>query len=302
MRWFLIVFVLLFFSIWGGVHAADPAVPQEVKVGVYVLNIGKFDVATGSYVVDFYLNFDCPIDCSVVDFEFLNGRATSIDKIIDTPTNRFYRVQANLASNVDLKDYPFDSHSLTIEIEEKSNSINRVVFVPDVEQSGIDPAVIFVGWDLKGWDSISETHEYAVYDETFSRYIFFIHIERIALASLLKIFLPILFIMIISMLAIFIGTDKIGNRFGLNTSALLSAVFFHLNITSSIPPTGYLTFADKFMIVAYISLGLNLLATVLLMRHTDAKDHVSAERIYRAALYGLPSVTIALSLLVFLFK
>ena len=43
---------------------------QKVDVGLYVLNLGKFDVATGSFTADFYLSMKCDSYCSPDSFEF----------------------------------------------------------------------------------------------------------------------------------------------------------------------------------------------------------------------------------------
>src|SRR5207253_1111985 len=93
--------------------AAPPADPVTVKVGVYVLNVGKFDLLTGSYTVDFYLDMTVlppATDMGDAKFEFINGRAASTDKLIDTPGEKFYRVQANLQTNVDMRRFPWDTH------------------------------------------------------------------------------------------------------------------------------------------------------------------------------------------------
>ncbi|MDP3881477.1 MAG: hypothetical protein Q8Q31_01220 [Nanoarchaeota archaeon] len=57
----------------------------SVFVGVYILNLGKFDISTGSFTVDFYLSLKCQVNCSSQEFEFINGRASSFEKIIGFP-------------------------------------------------------------------------------------------------------------------------------------------------------------------------------------------------------------------------
>ena len=32
---------------------------KEVKVGLYLLNLGKYEIATGSFTADFYLSLKC---------------------------------------------------------------------------------------------------------------------------------------------------------------------------------------------------------------------------------------------------
>ena len=266
--------------------------PVKVRTAVYILNLGKFDVSTGAYTVDFYLSMECDEACAP-DFEFMNGRATSIDKLIDEPNSKFYRVQANLAENIDLKQYPFDEHALTITLEDKRQEASDLVFVPDNAQSGVDPKVVLVGWELNGWNATTETHHYAPYDEDYSRFSFALNIRRIVLASVMKTFLPIIFIVIVGLLALLIEErDKLWTRIGINTSALIAAVMFHLNVTSSIPPVGYLTLADKFMMVTYVVLVLSLLSTILMMMHAKRNDAVLEKKIYEISLYGIPLLTV----------
>jgi hypothetical protein len=277
--------------------------PQIIRVGIYILNIGKFDIGSGAYTVDFYLSLrsDQPIEKDT--FEFMNGRAASRELIEDKPNEKFYRFQANLFQNVNLKDYPFDRHTLTIEIEEKTNDASKVVYVPDEEMSGVDDYVTFVGWELDGAPRArAPVHEYPLFGERYSRLIYEINIKRSALAAILKAFVPISFIMFIGLLSLVIATDKVAMRFGLNTSMLLAAVMFHLNVTSSLPPVGYLTFADKFMFGSYISLALCLGSTLLLMRHTEKGEEEHAKRIFRLSLISVPIVTVAIFLLLFIYS
>ncbi len=276
------------------------AAPAEVYVSTYVLNVGKFEIATGSYVVDFYLDMKCAVNCSPERFEFMNGRANTVDKLIDTPTEKFYRIQATLSQNMDLKQYPFDIHHLTIDIEDKDNTVEDLVYIASNE-SGIDPSVIVVGWELGNWSSNVTNHVYENYGETYSRYSFSLEIKRVALTSIIKSFLPVFFMVLIGILSLFIMADKVTTRLGLNISTLLAAVMFHVNLTSSIPPVGYLTFADRFMLATYVILMAVLASGILLMRRADLKDDKKAREIYDKSLEFVPLLAVTLYVAVFLF-
>ena len=273
--------------------AATPPNQSVVNVGIYVLNVGKFDVSSGAYTIDFYLDMQCDKACDPGGFEFMNGRADHVETLIDTQTEKFYRIQASLSDNIDLKAYPFDSHRLPIIIEDQHNAKGSLVYALNQNDSGVDPAVTLVGWGLTGWNGTVEDHYYAPYDETYSRLTFNIGIQRIFLASVLKTFLPVVFIVIVGLLALLI--EEPGNlwtRIGINTSALIASVMFHLNVTSSIPPVGYLTFADKFMMVTYISLVLSLLSSILMMMHGKAGEEALVKKIYLWSLYLIPLLTV----------
>jgi len=298
LKYFFVVLTLILFfpSI-----SAKSTEPVEISVGIYVLNLGKFDVSTGSYTVDFYLDFNCDEPCSPERFEFMNGRATSIDKLIDEPKEKFYRIQASLSQNIDLRQYPFDKHSLTIQIEDKEKTIDQLIYKFDEKNSGIDQAVIIVGWQLDGWDSKVKEHHYPNYNETYSNFVFNINISRVVLTSFFKSFLPVFFMVFVTMLTLVLTADKVTTRLSLNISTLLASVMFHLNSTSSIPPVGYLTFADKFMITTYVILVTVLFSGILLMRHTEKKDEAKAYKIYRYSLISIPILTILLYTILFLF-
>ena len=72
------------------------------------------------------------------------------------------------------------------------------------------------------------------------------------------------------------------------------------NLYENISLKAYLTFADRFMIVSYIVLGACLASTILLMRHTDARDEASATRVYRLSLLLILPLSVALYALAFL--
>jgi hypothetical protein len=278
--------------------SASPAQaePVRVKVGMYMLSLGKFDVSSGSYVVDFYLTFRCDDDCSEVferattTFEFMNGRPLTSELIISEDREKAWRIRAELMQNIDLHSFPFDAHSLPIEIEDEIEPVDNLVYVVDTGYSGIDANVRLVGWALTGWSADVVDHRYPQYDVTYSRLIFSLGIERIRLSAILKLFMPVFFLVGVSLFALLVPTSNIVFRLSVTSSMLLAAVFFQLNTSSSIPPVGYLTFADKFMTVTYISLILNLLFSIVLTRFTD--DEAGSRKIEKLAAVCVPGVTV----------
>ncbi|MBM3132979.1 MAG: hypothetical protein FJZ95_08120 [Chloroflexi bacterium] len=275
--------------------------PARVKVGVYVLNVGKLDTSTGSFTIDFYLSLSSDRPVELGKFEFSNGRATSIDKSVDDPTEKFYRIQATLADSLNLSRYPFDHHKLTIEIEDKEQTSRSLVYEVSQADSGLDPAVNVSGWDLDGWEAKVDEHYYAPYDTSFSRYVFSIEIHRSVTAAILKTLLPALTIVAVGLLSLVLSPDKIVPRLTLNTGSLTGAVLFHLNMTSSLPPMGYLTFGDRFMLFNYLGLAMTLVSTLIALYYVDRKRTDEANRVHNLALIIVPLVWVGLQGLNFLF-
>jgi hypothetical protein len=273
---------------------------QDVGVGLYVLNLGKFDVATGSFTVDFYIDFKCESNCSP-DFEFLNGRAASVDKIIDLPNEKFYRIQANLNSPVNLMGFPFDKQKMQIIIEDKRKQVDEISFVPLEDESGMDDSIAFTGWNIDGVNIESKEHNYDIYGETYSQYVYSVNISRIGINSFFKIFLPVIFIILIVVLTFVMDPDKIITRLTMTSSGLIAAVMFHISMGNQIPPVGYLTVADKFMILTYFVILVSVILNIVLLELTELKKHDLVEKVHRATEYSMLIVVPILYILFFIF-
>ncbi len=260
---------------------------DAAQVGIYVLNLGKFEVATGSFTADFYLSMKCSQPCAVENFEFVNGRAVSVDKIIDLPDEKFYRIQANLNSPINLKRFPFDQQEIQVIIEDKKSTIDELAYVPDVSETGLDEAIVFPGWKINGWNATVREHKYGIYNETYAQYIFSVQIARIGLNAFIKTFLPILFIMLVVLSSFIIDPDKVAQRLTMAGSSLVAAVMFHISITNQIPPTGYLTIADKIMMLTYFILLVTFVINIILLELGELKRTELVERIHRRTEYSM---------------
>ena len=160
--------------------AADP--PREVAVGVYVNNIGTFDLTTGSFTADFYLwfrwqgNWTIGNDNATVTsliaqaqsspngnlpvlatsalpyhFEFMNSPGPTRTLISAQPhyngtSYNFleYRIRGPFNSPVQLNEYPLDEQTLSIQMEDGIYSKTSLVYVPD-SGSVLDPSVAAEG-------------------------------------------------------------------------------------------------------------------------------------------------------------
>jgi hypothetical protein len=81
--------------------------------------------------------------------------------------------------------------------------------------------------------------------------------------------LPIMVITIIGLLTFFIHPKNFGQRIGLAVTTLMAASAIHLSLLSALPPTGYLTLADRMMLSVYIIFLFNLATSVYIMRLMD---------------------------------
>lgn len=292
-----ILYSIVFLLLLSFLHLVS-AEPQNVGIGLYILNMGKFDVSSGSFTVDFYLSMKCKENCST-DFEFINGRASSVDKIIDESNEKFYRIQANLNSPVDLRNFPFDSQKMQIILEDKNRQADELKFVPLKKESGIDDSIAFTGWNVDGWDAVSKVHDYNIYEENYSQYVFTVNISRIALNSFFKTFVPVFFILLIALFTFIMDPDKITTRLAVTSSSLVATVMFHISISNQIPPVGYLTIADQFMLLTYFILLSAVLMNILMLELLEQKKTELVEKVHRKTEFGIFIVVPVLYLIFF---
>ena len=271
---------------------------EVVRVGVYILSVGNLDTRTGSYAMDFFLNFQCETPpCDPTQFDIMNAASRQIDDQTseqDRGTAFYYRIRANLQNNLDLKEFPFDEHTLIIELEDKNKTSDAYVLVPDPAQSGIDSDVYVAGWSLEPYISGMETpHEYSVYDETYSRVRFAIRIYHPWFSSFMKGLFAAIVIVGVGMLSFLMSESEARDRISLTSAALASAIFYHMTLTASVPPVGYLTYADRFMILQYVfvtaSLGVAISLFLLQRRAADhAADKALSLQIHRVTRWVIP--------------
>jgi hypothetical protein len=271
--------------------------PAKVYVGVWLVNVEKVDLAASSYRLDFYLWFKFnPSEISLADvkkFEFVNGPVAEFKPIEENETGGYveYRIKGDFIKTFDFTKYPFETHTLTIELEHKELDISRLRYVAD-QNSTIDEAANIAGWEIGGHNATETEHSYG--DETYSRFIFSIQLRRPMLSSFVKSVLPIIVITTISLLTFFISPQNFGQRIGLGVTTLMSATAFHLSLLSGIPPIGYLTFADRMMISVYVIFLYNLSASVYIMKLVDAKKTEEATKFNSKAMKALAVLIIAL--------
>jgi hypothetical protein len=227
----------------------------------------------------------------------MNGRSITQQLQDDLPAHKVFRMRAALHKTLDLHGYPFDTHPLSISIEDALLADDKLVYVSDPRTTGIDPGVTIPGWALSGrWQAGVENHNYPAFHKAYSRYTFSTSIARPALAAFFKVMLPGMFLVGVGFLALLLGPDRVMQRLTVSTSALIGAMLFHVNLTASIPPIGYLTFADRFMVINYVALTLSVASTVILLYLIDKRRPEQAHSVH--VLFGatLPSLWILLQI------
>jgi len=264
--------------------------PERVKVGVWINNVEKVDVPSQTFTIDFYIWFR--YGKLRPDIEFLKGSPAMTlitDEQRENENYLEYRVRGVYVGSLNFRDFPFDEHMLTVELEDKRLGAGKLVFEPDLE-SGINPDLALPGWDVKDFKLYTDVHVYP--DENYSKFVFGITVYRSKVSALFKVFFPILIITLISLLSFAISVKNFGQRVSICVTTLMSAVAYHLAALSGLPSLGYLTLFDRIMLVVYTLFLYNLLVSVQAMRLVEAEKVKQAEEFETRMQNLLPVVAV----------
>ena len=159
---FFLICALCFFA--EGVAAPPPAA-KEFRSGVYVNRIYSFDVRNGTAEVDFWYWMICDDEkASLQNLELSNGRLEAIeDAIVQKQNGKCYvsrRYLAKVQCRLDMSRFPFDHQRIFLSFEDDELTSDKMVFVPDVANSGIDPNFQMNEWVIEGIDYKVGTHHY----------------------------------------------------------------------------------------------------------------------------------------------
>ncbi len=257
-----------------GIVAESNVTPSRMGVGIYVNAIDALDPIAGTYSLDFYLHFvwtDPAIQTA--SFELMNGHIAagqgSLQKEQSGTSGQmkeeWYRVSADFRNLPNLSNYPFQTDTLPIEIEDSIYTSSQLIYVPLTPESGIDPAVTVPGWEIGTPTFSVSDHDYP-WNETHSHLAFSVPITKYPTDSLFQTLIPPLIFCFIAALSFFIQvreSELVHLRYVLVTSMFISAVMYQFTEVGFLPGLSMLKLFDKFMIAVYVFLALTIVTTTV---------------------------------------
>jgi len=192
---------------------------------------------------------------------------------------------AIIAANLDLRRFPFDDQTFDLEIQSFVWDEYDLILNVNEQQLGMDPDLQTPEWEVTGVEALLGKRLEIRDDQEFSTCTFRIHAKRRSGHYLLRVLMPLMFVMLLTWSAFrTIPSERISIGF----LALLTVVATHTIISHSLPRLHYPTFSDILLTICYI------FATVLIfesiwVRHLEEKGSVDvAKKIERWTQWMLP--------------
>jgi len=227
-----------------------------------------------------------------------DGQATSV---YDRPEAGYCCVQwKGQRSNFwDVRNYPFDHQEIRLVVEDATFDAREIRYVADTQNSGFSPDLRLPGCRVKGLRT--EVAEFA-YPTNFgdpaiktgvgSRYAranFVLTLRRDGWGLFFKLFTALLVSTFVALLAFFINPTQVDPRFGLCVGGLFGIVASGYAVSSMLPETGEVCYADRLhqagLMVVLLTVAESALSLSLHLNHGE-RGATIAKRLDRVS-FGL---------------
>jgi hypothetical protein len=256
--------------------------PQKVYTGVHLMNLYSLNMDEHSFYADFYIWFRWKGKKDPTNIEFVNmiekwskdqsgfdGDSTPV-KLKDGSNYKIMRIEGRFFHAFMLNRLPLDRHTLDIQIENPEFPVDSIVYLPDTNAATIRKSLNMVGWETSGTKLVASIHDYGTNfgnpsenAQKFSNLAFTITLARPFSYFILKMLLPLIVVIIVSIGSLLLHPSYIDTRSSLPIGGLLTAVFLQQTYNDALPDTGYMVLMDKLYLLCYVLISLVLLQIIL---------------------------------------
>ena len=189
------------------------------------------------------------------------------------------RFSGELAVDLDLQDFPFDSQQLPITIISYQYSPDEVRFSTNAVLAVNDEGFSIEGWAFELLDTQFGEFSVPAAGVVRPQMTFMLEARRNAQYYLLTMFLPMSLIVFMSWTAFWIQPNVVPPRIAISTASIFSLIAFGFSVRLSLPRVSYLTRADLFVIGCTLLVFLALGAAVIGSRWASADKLEQAVRL-----------------------
>lgn len=260
--------------------------PEKVTIGVHLNDIQSIDLKSHSYAMDFYIWFRWmdPELNPATSMEIANPielwglMVTPIyeepEALEDGSLYQVLRVQGTFSKKLPLYNYPFDRQILVVMFEDGAHDTKDLTYVVDAGSPTVNAALNLPGYTLgtstftvDGWKyptAFGDPRSSA--DTSYSRATLAVPISRPPVAYAIKLFLPVICVIICSALMFLLSPNLADARVDVGITSLLTIVALQMTYNTDLPDVGYLMLMDKVYLLAY---GFVIVGLAVVVRTTE---------------------------------
>jgi hypothetical protein len=270
--------------------------PVDVHVGMYINSMGEFAVKESAWTADFDIWFRWSGDGIKPgdNFQVVNGQIDQRDKkdayVAGGQHYERYHVKARLTKFFDASRFPFSDQGLTIEVEDSALKAERLRYVADEQESGINrsgvPPVLKITKSL----AIVKLHDYGSRrgdprlssnaDGAHSRFTFAMLVSPPGSVLYLKMFQALFASVAICLIVFFIKPIHVDPRFGLGVGALFATVGNNIFVGSMLPPAEGITLVAMINAIGLATIFLTLVQSAISLYIEDTMGQEKLRRFF----------------------
>lgn len=166
-------------------------------------------------------------------------------------------VNARAKTNLNLRQYPFDSQRLEAMFETLGFDSNEVVLqaVPDPGSTILNPDKVkrISQWHLAGISTATEDRKTSVADHeiTTSAFVVRMDLQRKSLFTLRLVVIPLMIMVMLSWSVFWMDKSSVGDRFSISFIGLLTVVAYQMMLGENLPRISYVNLIYAFLTISF---------------------------------------------------
>ena len=198
------------------------------------------------------------------------------------------RLIGPLAVDLHLRDFPFDTQRLPIDVVSYEYSPSEIVFADASELVARLDDLGGEGWTYEAVEPTRSVYRLKDDGRGGAQISFAVMAERQAAYYIFTLALPMTLILFLAWMAHWLPVDVIPPRMGTATATVFSLIAFGVSFRLTLPKIAYLTDADRFVLYATLLVLVSLAVTVTSIRWASTDRKEAAERLARRARVAFP--------------
>jgi hypothetical protein len=246
----------------------------SVQVGLYLSFLDKIDVKAQTFYAEFYLNMKWKGKHSPISFELINSNDYQkyfYEEWFDKDTSWLTcKIRGTFRCKMDVSDFPLDKQNLQIDIADYVWIEDSLIYAVNKAITGINKNIYSAEWYIS--DNSANVTTLREMDANFSTFQYLVSAERKTTSFMIKILIPILIVMGVSMLNLFISKKELETCIGLGVTSLLSIIALYFSISGNLPDVNYATTVDKMLMGSYLVIFISMIEIVLAHNLMERKN------------------------------
>ena len=289
--------------------------PTQVEVDIFLLDLDAIDSASQSFDANLYFEATWK-DPRLADeaqgrtltrhldeiwnprLQILNQQRlwSSMSDIADVSPDgtvkQRARVWGSFSQPLDLREFPFDTQTISIQVVAAGYTTSEVVLTPN-PMAGIGEAFSVADWEILDRRMSTDVETPGPKELQSPAIALSVDAKRLRGYFWIKVIAPLILIVAMSWAVFWIDPKDTGTKISITITAMLTLIAYRFAIGASLPAISYLTRIDMFILFSTILVYASLVAVLVTAAYSRKERHALAQRIDRVSRWGFPLFFIA---------